>query len=170
MFDASSIVRPKTRGPRATARRYVARAFARVLGLALCIPAGLVAPSQLQAADRLGEQNIVGEWWTEDNSGRVTFFKAKTGTYTGRLTYSKKPRKDVENDDPKMRTRDVVGIILIWKLKYEEGKYADGYVYNPEDGNTYRIEVTSTGKDAIEVRGFMGISLFGQTQVWKRYR
>lgn len=142
----------------------------RVLGLAICLAAAVVTPADVQATDRLGEQNIVGEWWTQERDGRVTFFKAKTGTYTGRLSFSKKPRKDVENDDPELRTRDIVGIILIWKLKYGEGKYSDGYVYNPEDGNTYRIEVTSTGKDMIEVRGFMGISLFGQTQVWKRYR
>jgi uncharacterized protein (DUF2147 family) len=69
-----------------------------------------------------------------------------------------------------MRTREVVGIILMWKLKYEEDQYVDGYVYNPEDGNIYRVEVTSIDKDSIKVRGLMGISLFGQSQIWKRYR
>jgi uncharacterized protein (DUF2147 family) len=146
------------------------RVLALLLGCAVCSATALVIPADIAAADRLGEQNIVGEWWTEDRSGRVTFFLAKTGTYTARLSYSKNPRKDVENDDPKMRSRDVVGIVLIWKLKYEEDQYVDGYVYNPEDGNIYRIEVTSIDKDSIKVRGFMGISLFGQSQIWKRYR
>ena len=122
------------------------------------------------ASDSLGEQNIVGEWWTEERDGRITFFKAKTGTYTGRLSWTKNPRKDAENEDPKLRTREIVGIILIWKLKYEDGEFVDGRVYNPEDGGTYRVEVTSIDRNSLKVRGYVGISLFGQSQVWTRYR
>jgi uncharacterized protein (DUF2147 family) len=144
--------------------------LAAILASVVVSVAGLAVPAQVRAADQLGEQNIVGEWWTEGRTGRVTFFKAKTGTYSGRLTWSSNPRQDKENDDPKLQTREVVGILLIWKLKYEEAEYVDGFVYNPEDGGTYRIEVESIDRNSIKVRGYMGISLFGQSQIWKRYR
>ena len=135
--------------------------------------AGLLVPSvpaAVRAADQLGEDAIVGEWLTETRDGRIRFFKAKTGTYTGRLVWSKKPRNDTENDDPALRSRPIVGIVLIWKLRYEGGKYVDGFVYNPEDGNTYRIDVTPQGRDSLEIRGYVGLSIFGQSQVWKRIR
>jgi uncharacterized protein (DUF2147 family) len=153
---------------RASPMRWLTSAL--VLGLGLGSVSVASAPGTVLAEPALGEGNIVGEWWTEERDGRVTFFKAKTGTYTGRLSWSKKPRRDTENDDPKLQSRPVVGIILIWKLRYEDGEYVDGYVYNPEDGGTYRIDAKSIDRNSIEIRGYMGISLFGQSQVWTRYR
>jgi uncharacterized protein (DUF2147 family) len=153
---------------RTCARRWSSSAL--LLGFALSFVASASRPATVSANDALGEQHIVGEWWTEERDGRVRFFKAKTGTYTGVLTWSKNPRKDTENDDPKLRARPIVGIILIWKLKYEDGEYVDGYVYNPEDGNTFRIEAKSIDRNSVEIRGFMGISILGQSQVWTRYR
>ena len=151
-------------------RRSHVLALALVVGASLLLAPDASASPPALAEDPLGESNIVGEWWSENRDGRVRFFKAKTGTYTGRLSWSKNPRNDVANDDPKLRTRPIVGIILIWKLKYEDGEYVDGFVYNPEDGNTYRIEVQSIDRNTIKVRGFMGISLFGQSQLWKRHQ
>jgi uncharacterized protein (DUF2147 family) len=146
------------------------RAVALMLGIGLASLSAVCGQATVLAADPLGEANIVGEWWTEERDGRIRFFKAKTGTYTGRLTWSKKPRNDIENDDPKLRSRPIVGIILMWKLKYEDGEYVDGHVYNPEDGNTYRIDVKSLSRDSLEIRGYVGLSIFGQSQVWTRYR
>ena len=151
-------------------RPYLTLALALLLGFALALVLGGSRPATVFANDTLDEKNIVGEWWTEERDGRVRFFKAKTGTYTGILTWSKKPRQDTENDDPKLRVRPIVGIVLIWKLKYEDGEYVDGYVYNPEDGNTFRIEAKSLNRNSVKIRGFMGISILGQSQVWTRYR
>lgn len=146
------------------------RAFLIGLALSLFAALALLVPSDVRAGGQLDERAIVGEWWTENRDGRIRFFKAVTGTYTGKLAWSKSPRKDVENDDPALRSRSVIGIVLIWKLRYEDGEYVDGYVYNPEDGNTFRIDAKALSHDKLEIRGYMGISLLGQSQVWTRYR
>jgi uncharacterized protein (DUF2147 family) len=116
---------------------------------------------------------IAGEWCTqvEENRppARVKFELAKDGTYTGILSWSSEPRKDGNNKDPKLRDRPLVGIVLIWHLRYEDGQYVDGYVYNPEDGGTYRMKAEVVSPEALNVRGYLGISLFGQTQRWTRY-
>jgi uncharacterized protein (DUF2147 family) len=125
-------------------------------------------PGGALAKERLGEEVIVGEWWTEDRDGRVRFFKTDSGTYSGELVWMKDPRADTENDDPALRARPVVGILLIWELRFEDGEYVDGYVYNPEDGNTFRVEARAIDPDSMEVRGYFGISLLGQSQVWTR--
>ena len=140
------------------------------VGLSIASLLALAMPPAVAAGDKLGEDAIVGEWWTEDRDGRIRFFKAKTGTYTGRLVWSKKPRKDTENDDPALRSRPIVGIVLIWKLRYEDGEYVDGYVYNPEDGNTFRIEVKVLDRNSLKIHGYVGISLLGQSQIWTRQR
>jgi uncharacterized protein (DUF2147 family) len=86
----------------------------------------------------------------------------------GVLTWGNRPHKDTHNKDPKLRDRSVIGIVLLWHLRYEDGQYVDGYVYNPEDGDTYRMKATVQTADSLEIRGYLGISLFGQSQVWTR--
>lgn len=134
-----------------------------VIPLALAL--ATVAPKV--AAD---PPSIVGEWWTEKHEGRIAFLQAKDGTYVGKLAWAQENKKDANNKDPKLRERSLVGTILMWNLRLDGGKYVDGYVYNPEDGRTYRIEAKLAGPDALDMRGYLGISLFGQTQRWTRFR
>jgi uncharacterized protein (DUF2147 family) len=111
---------------------------------------------------------ILGRWWTEGKSAIVEFVQQKDGTYTGILRWGAKPEKDVKNKDPKLRDRQVIGIVLMWHLRYEGGEYVDGYVYNPEDGDTYRMKAELPSPDSLRIRGYLGISLFGQSQTWTR--
>jgi uncharacterized protein (DUF2147 family) len=127
--------------------------------------------SEARAAEaKLPAESIVGEWWTEKKDGRIRFVRHDDGTYKGILTWGKQPRKDQFNKDPKLRERPVLGLVLMWHLVYKNGAYEDGYVYNPEDGGTYRMKAWMNGKDGLKVRGYLGISLFGQTQTWTRYQ
>lgn len=121
------------------------------------------------------EDALLGEWWTEGNEGRVKFIRMRDGTFRGITTCCKHPdsdrhpQTDRHNPKPELRGRSTLGIVLIWKLRYEgDGEYEGGYVYNPRDGNTYRFEIEIIDKDTIEIHGYLGISLFGQSQIWKR--
>jgi uncharacterized protein (DUF2147 family) len=118
-------------------------------------------------------ESILGEWCTQKEEGRppgrVKFVQAQDGTYMGILTWSADPKKDVNSKDPRLRDRPLVGIVLMWHLKYDDGEYVDGYVYNPEDGGTYRMKAEVLGPESLKVRGYLGIALFGQTKTWSRY-
>jgi uncharacterized protein (DUF2147 family) len=97
----------------------------------------------------------------------------RRGTLGGRagvLVWSPKPTKDIHNPDLELRDRSVVGIVLTWNLRYEDGQYENGYVYNPEDGGTYCMKARMDSADRLLVRGDLGIALFGQTQTWTRVR
>jgi uncharacterized protein (DUF2147 family) len=137
------------------------------LAIPLALALGVVTATP---ADALDPPTIVGEWWTEKHEGRIRFVQAKDATYTGVLAWAAENRKDSNNKDPKLRDRSLVGTVLMWNLRLENGKYVDGYVYNPEDGRTYRIEAKLAATDALDIRGYLGISLFGQTQRWTRFR
>jgi len=58
--------------------------------------------------------------------------------------------------------------VLVWHLVPDDGEYVDGYVYNPRNGETYRMKAEATGKTTLKVRGYLGISLLGQSQIWTR--
>lgn len=118
---------------------------------------------------RVPGDELLGEWWTEGNEGRIQFARYRDGTYRGTTVCCEKGTKDVNNPKPELRSRSTVGIVIIWGLKYDgDGEFSGGHVYNPRDGKTYGMNVEILDKDTIKIRGFLGISLLGQSQVWKR--
>lgn len=120
-------------------------------------------------AARVPGDEILGEWWTENNEGRIRITRDKEGFYRGTTTCCEKDGNiDVNNPKPELRKRSTLGIVLVWKLKFDDGEYVDGYVYNPRDGKTYRMEMKVIDGETLKIRGYMGISLLGQSQVWKR--
>ena len=146
-----------------------------VLCLAVVLSGGLFEHDERVSAQataaRVPGDEILGEWWTENNEGRIRITRDKEGYYRGTTSCCArdgKPTLDVNNPKPELRNRSTLGIVIIWKLKYEDGEYVDGYVYNPRDGKTYRMEMKVIDSDTLKIRGYMGISLLGQTQVWKR--
>jgi uncharacterized protein (DUF2147 family) len=133
------------------------------------------APSVDASKGLAPEDALVGEWWTDNNEGRIRFSKDPDGTLRGtttccvpKVSSADHPAYDTHNPNPKLRGRSTVGIVLIWKLAYEEGEYSGGFVYNPRDGKTYRFAAKVIDRDTVKIRGYMGIPLFGQSQIWKR--
>ena len=43
-----------------------------------------------------------------------------------------------------------------------------GKIYNRENGRTYDCRITLPAADRMELRAYVGLPLFGQTQVWRR--
>lgn len=118
---------------------------------------------------------LIGEWWTEKNEGRIAMARYKDGTYRGTTTCCvhkndpNNPETDINNPNPSLRGRPMNGVVLIWGLKFEDGEFVDGHVYNPRDGKTYRMKMTLVDHETLKIRGYMGIEMLGQTQIWKRY-
>lgn len=51
----------------------------------------------------------------------------------------------------------------------KSGKKWSGTIYDPRDEKGYDAKIWVTDKDELKVRGFLGISLFGETHTWHRY-
>jgi uncharacterized protein (DUF2147 family) len=150
------------------------RTFATIaLGAALSLlPCAAMADEKNEwvAQKEAARPSIVGEWWTESKDGRIRFVKHVDGTYRGIVSWGAEPRNDTFNKDPKLRKRPILGMVLMWNLVYRDGKYEGGYVYNPEDGRTYRVAASLDGSSSLKLRGYVGIPLLGQTQTFTRYR
>jgi uncharacterized protein (DUF2147 family) len=67
------------------------------------------------------------------------------------------------------KNRPVLGMTILWGLKPYGEEYAGGEIIDPENGSIYRASiVTVEGGRKLRVRGYLGMVLFGRTQVWER--
>jgi uncharacterized protein (DUF2147 family) len=116
-----------------------------------------------------------GLWKTYDDDGKITGFVRivkDSGNYTGvivkgldtdtgdeRCTACKDERKD----------RKLIGMTIMKKVKANGDAYVGEEILDPFSGNTYKVtlKLKEAGKK-LEVRGYIGLSLFGRTQTWER--
>jgi uncharacterized protein (DUF2147 family) len=63
----------------------------------------------------------------------------------------------------------LVGLLIMRNMKKDGDQYKGGDILDPEDGKVYRakLKLDSTG-NRLTVRGYIGISLFGRSQTWRR--
>jgi len=79
------------------------------------------------------------------------------------------PKIDDRNADEKLRGQSLCGIELIRKFRNSgSGTWSSGSIYSPRDGGTYSASMKLRGDDALELRGYLLLPLFGETQIWTR--
>ncbi len=63
----------------------------------------------------------------------------------------------------------LVGLVIMRNMRNAGEDYRDGDILDPESGKVYRCRMTmdATGQ-RLTIRGYIGISLFGRSQVWHR--
>ena len=128
------------------------------------------------------ERDVLGVWTTADDRSRIEIFK-KQDTYCAKVIWLKqpnfsaddkrgmggKPQVDRENPKTELRSRPLVGLEIMSGLAYAgKNQWNGGKVYDPENGKTYKCHMTLTATNRLELRGFIGISLLGRTEVWTR--
>jgi len=117
---------------------------------------------------------IEGLWYNDIKSAKIEIKKEANGKFYGKVVWLKeplkngKPKVDELNTDEKLRTRPRLGLpVLNDFVKDGDKKYTDGTIYDPNNGKTYSCKITYKGK-MLDIRGYIGISLFGRTTTWSR--
>lgn len=112
---------------------------------------------------------IVGEWLTAAKDGKVEIYKTDD-KFFGKITWgNKKGSKDTNNPDPKLRDQNLIGMVLLKNFVFNgKEKWEDGTIYDPNNGKTYSCVIRLKDSKTLEVRGYIGISLLGRTEVWTR--
>ncbi len=64
--------------------------------------------------------------------------------------------------------KKIQGIRFVWGLKKTgDNEWTGGHILDPKTGKVYRAKITMKG-NKLYVRGYVGISILGRTQVWVR--
>ncbi|MEH3046581.1 DUF2147 domain-containing protein [Sphingomonas adhaesiva] len=113
---------------------------------------------------------IAGRYVTADGSGviQVGPCGGSGGSVCGRLVTILKatpgaPRTDVNNGDPALRSRPILGMPILSGFA-DKGKDWRGQIYDPRNGKTYKSIVMREGDGSLTVKGC--IAFFCQTQRW----
>jgi uncharacterized protein (DUF2147 family) len=139
------------------------------LRVLFCIVLSLVA-ERLVAADSF---LVTGLWKNEDASFEVYEengkLNAKIVSLREPLTPDGKQKTDIRNPDASKHSRPIIGLVFMTGFAPAgSGKWDNGTIYDPKSGNTYSCNMELEGTNTLKVRGYIGISLIGRTETWKR--
>jgi uncharacterized protein (DUF2147 family) len=129
-------------------------------------------------AQEVQGDDILGIWLNEDKDAHIQVFK-ETNMYYGKIVWLKEPldeitgepKLDDENEDPALRSRPVMGLMLLRDFEFDgDDEWTDGKIYDPKNGKTYScyMEFRDDSKDNLKVRGYIGFSMIGRTTYWTR--
>ena len=123
--------------------------------LMLVVPAGASAPPA-----------PLGDWITANGHGVVQI--ALCGdALCGRIVGIERPPGAPMPTDAQGRPQ--CGLtILTNETPTPDGAWL-GHITDPRDGSTYQAEIRVDGEGRLHLRGFVGIPLLGQTQIWHRF-
>jgi uncharacterized protein (DUF2147 family) len=139
----------------------------------------VLAASQAYGAD---PGAIVGVWSTKDNDAKVEIYKCGN-YYCGKIVHLARPnyppndkegmgglpKVDRHNPDPKLRNQPLLGLELLRGFHYDgDNSWTGGEIYDPDNGKTYKSQMTLPGPDRLNLRGYIGIPLLGRTETWTR--
>jgi uncharacterized protein (DUF2147 family) len=143
--------------------------FGFMLGFVLL--AGLPAP-----AHAVGSQSPLGLWKTfDDKTGApraLVRIYLQDEKYFGRIEQSFTPGAETRvcsvcTDDRK--NQPIIGLLIIRNVTLRDGEYGGGDILDPESGSVYRCKFHLEGDGSVlVVRGFIGFSLLGRSQTWRR--
>jgi uncharacterized protein (DUF2147 family) len=116
-----------------------------------------------------------GMWVTESGRAAVDI-EACDDKLCGAIAWMKeplneqgKPKTDIHNSDESQHARPLCGLKLLWGFSPEgDGSWSGGQIYDPATGDTYSSNFHVQPDGSLRVRGYLGISLFGKSQVWTR--
>jgi uncharacterized protein (DUF2147 family) len=119
---------------------------------------------------------LIGVW--EPSHGKAKVKIEKIGSkYYGKIVWLREPndpetgqpKVDRNNPDESMRTNPIKGYRILKDFVYTgDNEWSEGTIYDPENGNTYSSTIKMKDDNTLDIRGFIGVSALGRTDVWKR--
>ena len=127
-------------------------------------------------------EDILGVWDNQEKDAKIEIFKCGD-KYCGKIVWLKDPTYPADSKDgtpgtPKLDHKNpkheltkvpVIGLQIVHDFTFSgDNAWKGGKVYDPKSGNTYSGKMTLVSPAQLKLRGFIGISLFGRTDVWTR--
>lgn len=126
--------------------------------------------------------SVLGPWYNEEKDARIEVYKCGD-KYCGKVEWMKfpnypddskdgapgTPKLDDKNPDEALRKNPRLGLVIVKDMAWAgDGKWDGGKIYDPKSGKTYSAKMKMTDAETLDLRGYVGISLFGKTTTWSR--
>jgi uncharacterized protein (DUF2147 family) len=66
------------------------------------------------------------------------------------------------------KNKPIEGLLIVRGLSRDDAAWTDGKIMDPANGKSYDCTIRLEDPNTLNVRGFLGFSFLGRTQVWKR--
>lgn len=118
--------------------------------------------------------DVKGAWLNDEKDAKIEIYKSGD-KYFGKIIWVKNLyeadgrtlKKDIRNPDEKLRNRSILNVNILTGLTYDDGEWTGGELYDPKSGKTYKCKM-KLKSGHLEIRGYVGSSMFGKTTVWTR--
>ncbi|MDP9040038.1 MAG: DUF2147 domain-containing protein [Acidobacteriota bacterium] len=132
---------------------------------------GLLTPALLlgRAAAPQEPSGVLG-YWQEPEGSVIRIHPCGSAVCATLVVLSRASpvRLDSHNPDRALQHRPLCGLQIGQGFHLASpGKAEGGTLYDPKSGKTYRGAMTSQG-DQLDLRGYIGFSVFGRTERWSR--
>ena len=121
------------------------------------------------------KSKIIGVWYNTEKTAQIEIMENED-EMIGKLVWIQLDEGDPEtltdlvNSDTSLRNRPLMGLTILKGLKYKNGIWSEGEIYDPESGLSYTCEIQLKKKDLLEVKGFLGDSWVSRTVEWNRVK
>jgi uncharacterized protein (DUF2147 family) len=118
-----------------------------------------------------------GVWKQIDETGKVSALitiSEEGGVFVGRLSQlfpdpGEDPNPICRKCPGNEQNRPLLGLMLIDGMKRSGLEYAGGTILDPDSGSLYQASMSlDPGGTQLTVRGYIGLPIFGRSQIWTR--
>lgn len=119
--------------------------------------------SWVQVGDHSGRPESVVKIWQKNHKLYGKVVKAF-------VVDGKQPERLCSHCKGELYNKPIIGMHILWGFeKNSPIKWMDGKILDPHSGKIYSCQLTLTHDgNALKVRGYIGFSWLGRTQVWHR--
>jgi uncharacterized protein (DUF2147 family) len=144
--------------------------------LRCCLAAAAILAAAGSLAKAADPASPVGSWRTIDDETHepraVVRIFDRGGVLFGVVEKSlmaHPPREFCDQCTDDRKNKPILGMEFIRGLRKDGDRWDGGTILDPEHGKVYHCKMAlQPGGQKLEVRGYIGVSLFGRTQTWER--
>jgi len=123
-----------------------------------------------------GPDDIIGIWLGANGKGQIQVYK-DGAKYFGKIIWLKepngpegKPKLDKNNPNTDLKSKPLIGSQILRDFVYDDGEWTNGHIYDPENGKEYKSYMKLKDRYTLSLRGYIGFSLLGRTEIWTRIK
>ena len=138
----------------------------------------LMALASMMTPALAQEASPVGLWKNSDDADgkpkaliRITETRGELSGKIEKLYLSpgENPNPRCDKCTGEKKDQPVIGMVFMSGLKKQDSEYSGGEIVDPDNGKVYRSKLTLVdGGKKLNVRGYIGMPMFGRSQTWVR--